>query len=63
MANYSIREQTEAVVVLRLSATLAQNIDTIVVCELRRGFAFQCFHLFLFLISVLFNLFSLKIYI
>ena len=25
-------------------ATLAQNIDGIVVCELRRGFALQCFH-------------------
>ena len=27
-------------------ATLAQNIDGIVVCKLRRGFALQCFHLF-----------------
>ena len=25
---------------------LAQNIDTIAVCELRRGFALQCFHLY-----------------
>ena len=25
-------------------ATLAQNIDIIVLCELRRGFALQCFH-------------------
>ena len=25
-------------------ATLAQNIDGIVVCKLRRGFALQCFH-------------------
>ena len=25
---------------------LAQNIDTIVVCELRRGFALQCFHFY-----------------
>ena len=30
-------------------ATLAQNIDGIVVCELRRGFALQCFHLFMYL--------------
>ena len=26
------------------AAILAKNIDTIVVCELRRGFALQCFH-------------------
>ena len=25
---------------------LAQNIDSIVVCQLRRGFALQCFHLY-----------------
>ena len=27
------------------AALLARNIDTIAVCELRRGFALQCFHL------------------
>ena len=26
------------------AAILAQTIDTIAVCELRRGFALQCFH-------------------
>ena len=30
---------------LNYVATLAQNIDTIVVCELHRGFALQCFHI------------------
>ena len=32
---------------IMLLYTLAQNIDGIVVCELRRGFALQCF-LFIF---------------
>ena len=29
---------------VKLGCILAQNIDTIAVCELRRGFALQCFH-------------------
>ena len=32
----------------QLVAPGAQNIDTIAVCELHRGFALQCFHYILF---------------
>ena len=34
------------------AAILAKNIDTIVVCELRRGFALQCFHCASFYVQV-----------
>ena len=33
-----------SIVDVKLGAILAQNIDTIAVCELRQGFALQCFH-------------------
>ena len=33
-----------SVVDVKLCCILVKNIDTIVVCELRRGFALQCFH-------------------
>ena len=41
---------------------LVQNIDTIAVCELRRGFALQCFHLYGTSNTIIMNIIICSVY-